>query len=212
MIIIKIILSTIKIIKNITMHPHHNHQDNKITNHHLFSSSLFQTNCRQVRHPGEGEAPGLARSSKFQLYPPTIISYQYVSNTCHGLVAGGAWSSPKAASGQKSDLKIESRLIWRTGWIWSLRMKKSKSTLRRKVASTFTSYNWSLQNLWHMTAPVYLDLTGMVRGILKAVSTSIPSKPPVPSRSRVNAVLGVRSDKYSTSATTSWIVMYLLND
>ena len=34
---------------------------------------------------------------------------------------------------------------------------------------------------------------GTVRGILKTVSSL--SKPPVPSRSRVNAVLGVRLDK-----------------
>ena len=40
-----------------------------------------------------------------------------------------------------------------------------------------------------MTESVYFHTAGPVRGILKPVS--IPSKPPVPSRSRVNAVLGV---------------------
>jgi len=42
---------------------------------------------------------------------------------------------------------------------------------------------------------------GTVRGILKTVS--IPSKPPVPSRSRVNAVLGVRSRDSGNSSLDS---------
>ena len=44
-----------------------------------------------------------------------------------------------------------------------------------------------------MTQSVYFHPAGPVRGILKTVSSS--SKPPVPSRSRVNAVLGVRLDQ-----------------
>merc|ERR1719361_1308670 len=42
---------------------------------------------------------------------------------------------------------------------------------------------------------------GPVRGILKPAS--IPSKPPVPSRSRVNAVLGVRSRDSGNSSLDS---------
>ena len=92
-------------------------------------------------------------------------------------------------SGQKSDLKIESLLNWRTGWIWSPVTKKSKATLRRKVILLFQESKMSWQKLCYMTESVYFHTAGPVRGILKPVS--IPSKPPVPSRSRVNAVLGV---------------------
>jgi len=103
---------------------------------------------RQVRHPGEGEAPGLARGGlKF------------------------------TKSSERPKVRLENR-------------KSADLEIRLNSKSDDEEVKGSIE-----------EEGGTVRGILKAVSS--PSKPPVPSRSRVNAVLGVRSRDSGNSSLDS---------
>jgi len=102
---------------------------------------------RQVRHPGEGEAPGLARG---------------------GLKFTKSSERPKVRLENRKSADLENRL----------NLKSADEEVKGNT-----------------------EEEGTVRGILKAVSS--PSKPPVPSRSRVNAVLGVRSRDSGNSSLDS---------
>jgi len=101
---------------------------------------------RQVRHPGEGETPGLARG---------------------GLKFTKSSERPKVRLEHRKSADADNRINMKTG--------------AEEVKGN--------------------EEEGPVRGILKPAS--IPSKPPVPSRSRVNAVLGVRSRDSGNSSLDS---------
>jgi len=102
---------------------------------------------RPVRHPGEGEPPGLARG---------------------GLKFTKSSERPKVRLENRKSADLESRLNLKSG------DEEVKGNTEEE---------------------------GPVRGILKTVIS--PSKPPVPSRSRVNAVLGVRSRDSGNSSLDS---------
>jgi len=102
---------------------------------------------RQVRHPGEGEAPGLARG---------------------GLKFTKSSERPKVRLDNRKSADLEN---------W-LNLKSGDEEVKGNI-----------------------EEEGTVRGILKTVNSL--SKPPVPSRSRVNAVLGVRSRDSGNSSLDS---------
>ena len=143
-----------------------------------------------MRHPGEGEAPGLARSSMLQFFHQQFLLSIFVTHISWigsrgGLKFTKSSERPKVRLENRKSADLENRL--------NLKSADEEVKGNTEEEGNFYFNFFSLQELWHMTEQVYLNPTGTVRGILKAVSS--PSKPPVPSRSRVNAVLGVGCDK-----------------